>query len=506
MAGVLIIATLASLPLGRLFVARAAETSAKTYRLEPSQCDGWPDSGRAKKIDLSPNAALPEFSVKNSSSFYNRPATETDQTALATSDTTPAVTALDCGKFTAPKGFPRDAKIANARAFFSLGADSYKDNEDVLTLAYSLDGKEWTTLDSFALLEDMSNQTHGGYWSFPVDELSSPAEIEKLQVRVEYHALPATEAVGVFVDGLALDIETAEESPEPELPSGLLVLNKKTFRPAEQPVISVAVAEPAPLALLGAPPKTRTVKSVRITSPAGVTADLDYNLQEKQKGQAKRHEYTVKTANFSKPGRYTLTFEIEQDGQVQEVTQEFMWGVLVMNTMKSVYRPGEKVHFGMGVLDSGGRTICDAKLELSVTDPAGKVTKLTTADETISYSPECGPTTVTDLPDYAADYTVPEIGEYAVLLTATTEEGEHTITDAIQVQGSPAFDITREGPTRIYPVEDYEMVMEVVPTEDYAGSFKEFVPGSFAISDINEDGLAAGLDEDGRQIIRWEVD
>lgn len=505
LAGLLIIVTLASLPLGRLFVARAAEASAKAYRLEPSQCDGWPDSGRAKKIDLSPNAGLPEFSVKNSSSFYNRPAAETEAEVVSTSDTTPTVTALDCSKFTVPKGFPSEAKIANARALFSLGADSYQGNEDVLTLAYSLDGAEWTTLDSFALLEDMSNQAHGGYWNFPVDELSSPEEIEKLQVRVEYHALPATEAVGVFVDGLALDIETAEESPEPELPSGLLALNKKTFKPSEQPVISVAVAEPAPLALLGAPPKTRTVKAVRITSPVGVTADLDYDLKEKQKGQAKRREYTVKTSNFSKPGRYTLVFEIEQDGQTQEVESEFWWGVLVLNTMKSVYRPGEKVHFGMGVLDSGGRTICDAKLELKISDPEGKQTTLTTENGTISRSETCGPQTVTNLPDYAADFAAGKSGEYPWELKATTEAGEYTITDTLYVEETVLFDITRLGPTRIYPPADYEMFLEVVPAQDYTGMFEEFVPASFAISGVNDDGSVEKPD-DTKQIIRWLVD
>lgn len=505
LAGMLIIATLASLPLGRLFVARAAEASAKTYRLEPSQCDGWPDSGHAKKMDLSPNAALPEFSVKNSSSFYNRPASETDAEVVSTSDTTPTVTTLDCGKFTAPKGFPGDAKIANAHVIFSLGADTYQDNEDVLTLAYSLDGKEWTTLDSFALLEDVSNKTHGGHWNFLVDELSSRENIEKLQVRVEYHALPASEESAVFVDGAVVELEAAEGIPEPEFPSELVKLNKATFKYSEQPIISVAVAEPAPLALLGAPPKTRTVKAVRITSPAGVTTDLDYDLKEKQKGQAKRHEYTVKTANFSKPGRYTLTFEIEQDGQVQEVTQEFMWGVLVMNTMKSVYRPGEKVHFGMGVLDSGGRTICDAKLELKISDPEGKQTTLTTENGAISRSETCGPQTVTNLPDYAADFTAGKAGEYPWELKATTEAGEYTITDTLYVEETVLFDITRLGPTRIYPPADYEMFLEVVPEQDYTGMFEEFVPASFAVSGVNEDGSVEKPD-DVKQIIRWLVD
>lgn len=44
-----------------------------------------------------------------------------------------------------------------------------------------------------------------------------------------------------------------------------------------------------------------------------------------------------------RPGRYTIKTKIEKNNNFRELTQDFNWGVLAINTNKSVYKPNEKV-------------------------------------------------------------------------------------------------------------------------------------------------------------------
>ena len=166
------------------------------------------------------------------------------------------------------------------------------------------------------------------------------------------------------------------------------------------------------------------------------------------------------------------------------------WGVLAINTNKSIYLPGETAKLSFAVLDDDGNMVCDASLRLKIESEnlhAGKAgltvnDKLSTDDGKIKVNPEeCAKKAHTNVPDYKAEYKVQEIGVYKLVLTANTPAGETVITDSFEVRSSVQFNIERNGPTRIYPVSPYEMKVKIEANEDFKGQVIETVPGNFDI-------------------------
>ena len=92
---------------------------------------------------------------------------------------------------------------------------------------------------------------------------------------------------------------------------------------------------------------------------------------------------------------------------------------------------------------------------------------MSTEDGMIQYSGECHANNVTDVPDYFAYYQVEETGKYEMRLTNL--DNGYEIIDTFEVRPSTSsghadsvpFDIERIGPTRIYPLADYEMVLKI---------------------------------------------
>src|SRR5258708_1151013 len=61
--------------------------------------------------------------------------------------------------------------------------------------------------------------------------------------------------------------------------------------------------------------------------------------------------------NFT-PGLYRLSLKLRiLEGEVN-VEQDFSWGVIAVNTNKSIYKPGETAKIGIGVLNDTGETLC----------------------------------------------------------------------------------------------------------------------------------------------------
>lgn len=186
-----------------------------------------------------------------------------------------------------------------------------------------------------------------------------------------------------------------------------------------------------------------------------------------------------------KPGRYALKASFSEGGVSYQGTQDFTWGVLAINTDKSIYLLDEEAFIGMAVLDNQGKMVCDAKVSLEITDPEGQKTNLTTENGEIKISEECTHYGVTNLPDYYTFYQVGQAGDYQMRLTAETKNGTRSITDQFRVQESVDFEVKREGPTRIYPLATYEMRMIVKANEDFDGQIVERAPATFALKPGN---------------------
>lgn len=181
-----------------------------------------------------------------------------------------------------------------------------------------------------------------------------------------------------------------------------------------------------------------------------------------------------------KPGKYRLVIKDELTGVSS--SQDFTWGVLALNTNKSIYAPDETARLHMAVLDNQGEMVCNAKLEVKITDTNNNVTTFSTEDESIKVNPECQKKSFTLNPDFEASYKLGAVGAYNIAVTAITKDGTFSITDAIEVRDFVPFDVERTTATRIYPPEVYPVTFNITANQDFEGTISEIVPVDFAIS------------------------
>ena len=219
------------------------------------------------------------------------------------------------------------------------------------------------------------------------------------------------------------------------------------------------------------------IDEARLRNAAGeeetVLVDVEYG---------ENNEWTMRLKEVPRafrPGKYSIDILIEEGGSTYVETVEFYWGVLVANTDKSIYAPGETAHIMMAALDETGDTICDADLELTVASPDGTLHSIP-----VEESGNCGPNNVVDTADYLADYETDVAGTYTISLMRF--EGStliHRVTDAFQVRERAPFSIARKGATRIYPAADYRMRITLTANLDFNGEFVEAVPLDFLLPD-----------------------
>jgi len=180
------------------------------------------------------------------------------------------------------------------------------------------------------------------------------------------------------------------------------------------------------------------------------------------------------------PGKYTLSVK-DTSGTV--FMQDFTWGVLALNTNKSIYTPRENAYFSFAVLDEKGAMVCDAGIELRIKNNELRIHDvLSTENGTIKVNPECLVKDKVEKPDYEAMYMVGDEGTYDLQLTAETKNGTYEVSDSIQVQESVQFVVERFSSTRIYPAQPYEVTLKITANQDFDGIVSEMVPESFAIT------------------------
>jgi len=177
-------------------------------------------------------------------------------------------------------------------------------------------------------------------------------------------------------------------------------------------------------------------------------------------------------------GRYTVRMK---DASDHEEALEFFWGTLVMNFDKTVYTPHETARIATTVLNREGVIVCDAQLEITVTDPDHNTVKFSTNDG-ITVNPKCDIHDRTDVPDYETLYTFTDkIGNYQIKATAVTKDGTFTIINNVEVKQSVPLSIKRSLTSRIFPPKDEAVIIELNAHEAFDGSLSDFVPEGITI-------------------------
>lgn len=216
---------------------------------------------------------------------------------------------------------------------------------------------------------------------------------------------------------------------------------------------------------------------VSIIDPKGQQADVAVQTVTDTADQV---AFDIAPRSEFHPGKYKL---ILTDALGKSSEQDFTWGVLAINMDKSIYLPGQTADLSMAVLNDMGNMVCDAKVSLQITNSQLGISDTVSTDNgKIIVNKQCESHNFSLKPDYEANYTVGQAGNYTLTLTATTPNGTYTITDKIIVQDTVSFDVQRISATRIYPPNNYPVQLNITANQDFTGMVTETVPQDFTIT------------------------
>ncbi len=163
---------------------------------------------------------------------------------------------------------------------------------------------------------------------------------------------------------------------------------------------------------LGTPVTGKETIKTFVYDYKGELTDIEPEIEELSGGR----EFSIKLpgGRALRAGIYKLRVELVKDGITYTQEQEFQWGLVSLNTRKSIYKPGEPAEFIIVVLDKYGYPVCNADISMTVTNPNNEKTTYSTADGTITASNECGL--------YTASYLTEVEGKHTIDITAQTLE------------------------------------------------------------------------------------
>jgi hypothetical protein len=362
-------------------------------------------------------------------------------------------------------------------------------SDHLLTVEYTFNGVDWLTVGQITR-SNWQNVSFG----LPVSDWN---ELETLQIRLVSPG-DQIEAVPIFLDAVTVEVGyKAAVDPKPVIE---MIDSHRSLKPGEELQFDFSYRE----ANRGTQP--RMIDRVRefvagkeydrdflvprttIISSRGERVDIEPIIE---RGPDDTWQVRVQPdGRMLHPGKYTIEVEVQDGNETVLQQQTFYWGVLTINTNKSMFEPYEQAYIQMGVLDDNGRTICDAELELVIIDPGGNNTTLSTADETILYSGECAGDSYVEVPDYFAYYDVADVGEY--VMTLKNLNTEYETTDSFEVRSNVPFVVERTGPTRIFPPATYEMKINIEARQDFEGLIYEYIPEGFLVLDTQSRVVVGG--------------
>lgn len=370
-------------------------------------------------------------------------------------------------------------------------------------IEYSYDtattAKQWQTASVIDIDDEISNSINGGYFLITLDAPKHSGEIANLNVRVSYQG-DVSQLDRAYVEGVWLEVtsgtfyESDDVDPYSDRLKSDRMLAQPQFNTLNQPDIDPTLGTLPSFTLSYDPQQnfftrmfnrifsenTFTVDQITVSDAEGnlieVPVAVVYNDDTTWTLQVKKQPQSLK------PGKYTVTATMFENDEPYVDSFEFYWGLLAVNTKKSMYFPNEKVELNLAALTDDGTTICDADLHMQIVDPKGEI-----FDVPVEQSGSCGPDNVTDIPDYVAHFTnTGEWGVYSIMLENRNVAGEvvHKVQDSFEVRDYIPFDIERTAPTRIYPPAPYAVGLHITAHRDFTGDINERVPRGFVMNDI----------------------
>ena len=312
-----------------------------------------------------------------------------------------------------------------------------------------------------------------------------------------------------YVFGFIIVLNQQNSSDNALLKTAELSSDKKIYSSYETPTFKLSLKQNTSTASLVESVFAQngpTVKA-RFVNDADKKTIINASISQDSPGN---YIITPSKTNSFKPGKYTILTIVQTQTAQRDLAQDFAWGVLALNPDKATYNTGETSNISIGVLDDKGEMVCNANVVLIITNPDGTKEKKTTGDGSIKVYNQCHSKAESLIPDYGTQVKLGGTGTYLLNLSATTKNGRYTIQDYIKVSDNMPFDIQRQSATRLYPKNEYPMIINVRVDQDFKGTVSETVPSDFAVrktmqDDKTTDFAAVTIDKKTYRLINWNV-
>ena len=238
---------------------------------------------------------------------------------------------------------------------------------------------------------------------------------------------------------------------------------------------------------------SNTTINVQVVGPDGTTLSTKPTFKEIREG---KFDISLPSAKATKPGLYKIKLTMTKNGKTYTTEEKFQWGLVSLNTQKSIYKPGELANLTAVVLDNGGHSVCNANITMRIVDPSGHRTTLKTGSGIVPEL-QCGL--------YDAQYMTTSAGNYTVHIVAQNPSGVARFATSFVAQNTYPFDIIRTTPSKIDPI-DYPNRFHVrLDFGSYSNatnvSIQESVPSSF---NVTTDGTMQTVGDS--KILTWNRD
>ena len=212
----------------------------------------------------------------------------------------------------------------------------------------------------------------------------------------------------------------------------------------------------------------------KITAPDGNQITLKTTVKKIRDG---KFDITLSSLKSAKPGVYTITAILTKNGKTYTTTDQYMWGLVSLNTQKSIYKPGEVANFTIVVLDNQGHSVCNSNIVMNIHSPTSSITTLSSGNG-ITPGDQCGL--------YNAQY-VPQLeGNYTIDMAAQNPSGIASFSTSFLAQNNFAFDIVRTAQSKIDPVNNpnsFNVKLDVSSyTNATSANIQETVPSVFNVT------------------------
>ncbi|MDE1878748.1 MAG: hypothetical protein KGI07_09585, partial [Thaumarchaeota archaeon] len=213
--------------------------------------------------------------------------------------------------------------------------------------------------------------------------------------------------------------------------------------------------------------------SIEVYDPSGNKTSLKSEFTELSQG---KFDIKLHAGREVKPGLYKIKITMIRQGKSFTVTDQYTWGLVSVNTLRSIYVPGEQANFAIVVLDNNGHPVCNSDITMSIRDPESKITTLSSGNG-ISSSNDCGL--------YNANYIPNSEGNYTVNVMAKTPDGISSFNTYFLTMNNFDFNIIRTAASKIDPINNPNSFNVKINVESFVNSspitISESVPSVFNV-------------------------